>query len=253
MGRNDEDSILDEGHLDEIASRSSQLRWKRFLCRDSVFCSIILLQTLLVAGLALRGPTTCIKSCRATPFSNNPLVYTPIQNEIQYRVQAFAGASTISGYEGFTNESDAAWRDLYEGTIIKMTAEEASRLPNRTYSIQVGDTYIGQFDVYRQLQCLNFFRHSLEPQRYLHNYSSGFNKQHLLQCVKSLRESLMCSSDLASMPFLWDELKQQVTGRSTAAHSCRNFNKIREWTRGRALDSNTLRQISGSSNPLLRV
>ncbi|KAH8813796.1 hypothetical protein DL96DRAFT_1472376, partial [Flagelloscypha sp. PMI_526] len=142
--------------------------------------------------------------------------------------------------------SDAAWQDLYEGTMIMMTDEEASQLPNRT-SVTNG-AYIGQFDIYRQLHCLDYFRQSLQPDRYIHLFL--LIESHLLQCLKSLRESLMCSSDISVMAFQWVENKHQVVGKSAIAHSCRNFNKIREWTRDRALDVNSTNGISGTFNRL---
>ncbi|KAH8813790.1 hypothetical protein DL96DRAFT_1625399 [Flagelloscypha sp. PMI_526] len=241
MGRSSDDYThvpLDEGLHD--APRSPGSSWARLWRRDSI--------PLPSPYSVFELPALCNETCHATPFSNNPLVYSPIQDKLQYKVHVFAGSTTVSGYEGFTNESDAAWRDLYEGQPVIIPDFPIEPMPLKVPN----GAYIGQLDIYRQLHCLDYFRQSLRPNRYIHNYSNGFNKSHLLQCLKTMRESLMCSSDISVMAFQWVEPKQQVVGKSAIAHSCRNFHKIREWTRERALDDATVQQISGS-NRLTRL
>ncbi|KAF5327262.1 hypothetical protein D9619_003931 [Psilocybe cf. subviscida] len=52
---------------------------------------------------------------------------------------------------------------------------------------------------------------------------------HVNHCVDSIRQSLMCSADISTIVWQWDEGTQNTTLRGNVAHKCRNFNLIREW------------------------
>ncbi|KAH8813784.1 hypothetical protein DL96DRAFT_1535390 [Flagelloscypha sp. PMI_526] len=243
----------DDGSLEDLAYGQRPKPSRSSLWRRVFYCVIILVQSSVLALLLLRPSGSCTKSCPARTFTNNPLVYSPIQDELEYEVKVFTPtldvawlgqlgkelpSETPSIYEGFTDEADEAWTNLYFGTFIKMTKAEASQLPNKTYPI-LGeeDAYIGQFDVFHQLHCLNYLRQSLEPDRYSHDSLHGLQKTHLEHCIESLRQSLTCMSDVSVVTFQWDEDIKQVTGQSSIAHSCRNFDQIQKWSRDRALDN----------------
>jgi hypothetical protein len=58
---------------------------------------------------------------------------------------------------------------------------------------------------------------------------------HLHHCIDSIRQSLMCMSDISVIVWQWDtrDLKAKPVGN--IAHTCRNFDAIREWAFDRRL------------------
>ncbi len=48
-------------------------------------------------------------------------------------------------------------------------------------------------------------------------------------CYEQLRQSLQCSSDISTIYWEWSEKKQKMFGNVHTTHTCRNFEKIRDW------------------------
>ena len=72
------------------------------------------------------------------------------------------------------------------------------------------------------------------------------NVKHLNHCLNTLRQSLMCHSDISvdvwqwfehtdDMPDPFDELTSASFASTNVAHTCRNFDKIRDWARARQM------------------
>ncbi|THU84975.1 hypothetical protein K435DRAFT_686503, partial [Dendrothele bispora CBS 962.96] len=132
-------------------------------------------------------------------------------------------------YQEFTEEGDQAWGALYNHTIFKIPREQARLLPNRTYPwSQEKKYYIAHLDIFHQLHCLHSIRNSLMPGRYAG--MEGLDLVHLSHCVDSIRQSLMCNADISVNVWQWSKTFQSVVGRANTAHSCRNFDKILEWS-----------------------
>jgi Mycotoxin biosynthesis protein UstYa len=55
-------------------------------------------------------------------------------------------------------------------------------------------------------------------------------------CIESIRQSLACSSDISVNNYRWSEKAKHMKPRLEAAHTCRNFEKIREWAFDRYVD-----------------
>lgn len=55
--------------------------------------------------------------------------------------------------------------------------------------------------------------------------------KHMDHCIDSLRQSLMCSSDLAPIPYAWNTKYQQNMPIAATTHTCRDFEAIKEWAR----------------------
>lgn len=108
-----------------------------------------------------------------------------------------------------------------------------------------------ELDVFHQLHCLvnipspketrddltfkNMIRHALSPEHYK-GYMPGLDGEdellgfhHINHCVDAIRQSLMCSVDVSVLTWRWDETKQINAERGTILHTCRNFDKIRDW------------------------
>ncbi|KAG5637898.1 hypothetical protein H0H81_002783 [Sphagnurus paluster] len=154
---------------------------------------------------------------------------------IEYEVVKFH-SGTFGGeqpdvYSGSpSDEVDQAWSDLYNFGISEITEDQAQRLVNATKEVNPGKKdYIIGIDVFHQLHCLNFIRKSLYPDYYKTDNATETPRQreiHLSHCVNSIRQSLMCSADISTIVF------KEPAGKNPQfdiLHSCRKFDKIKEW------------------------
>lgn len=118
-----------------------------------------------------------------------------------------------------------------------LTREEASHLTNRTSTMAPNnpDLYYTDLDVVHQLHCLDHIRHAMtNDTHYLHS-ASLLGEGHVWHCFEALRESLMCHSDISTIVRQWDPKLKEMKIRGDVAHTCRNFWKIHQWGKERAL------------------
>ena len=54
---------------------------------------------------------------------------------------------------------------------------------------------------------------------------------HVAGCVDALRQALMCAADVGVVVWQWDEDRKRVSPRTDVAHTCRDFDRIRDWGR----------------------
>lgn len=54
---------------------------------------------------------------------------------------------------------------------------------------------------------------------------------HLEHCLDALRQGVMCASDITPMPWTWVEADHEAKGVADVAHTCRNFEDIRDWAK----------------------
>jgi len=59
--------------------------------------------------------------------------------------------------------------------------------------------------------------------------------EHIDHCIDSIRQSLMCSSDITPIPWAWVEEHQKLEPVATGMHTCRDFDAIREWANHRII------------------
>ncbi|KAL1696641.1 hypothetical protein GGG16DRAFT_108095 [Schizophyllum commune] len=191
-------------------------------------------------------------SKRRSPGSTH-FLYSPGEEALEDELVVFgAGSEHQSLYQQLTDEADEAWKDLYDPSIVRLSRDEAVLLPNRTHPITIGmDGYLGQLDVFHQLHCLNYLRMSLSPERYKPVIRADLLEyEHLNHCIDSIRQSLMCSSDISVNVWQWSEHYEFVAGRVNVAHSCRNFDKLKEWTRARLAPEHPLEMYEHVENDL---
>jgi hypothetical protein len=55
--------------------------------------------------------------------------------------------------------------------------------------------------------------------------------EHIGHCIDSIRQSLMCSSDISVIVWQWRNETQLVHPHGGIVHTCRNFEKISEWAK----------------------
>ncbi|KAL1754605.1 hypothetical protein FB107DRAFT_275608 [Schizophyllum commune] len=226
-------ATLDEDDLEQHAApHPSCTGWRT---RIAVLL-VIVLQSLAIVTLLLRRPSCCSYH----DAGGNHFLYSPAKEVLDDEVVIFrTGTGHISAYQELSNDADKLWSDLYVPSSVFMIPREiAVRLPNRTYPVPKHaeeGLYFGQLDVFHQLHCLNYLRMGLTPERYRHVIQKDLLEyEHLNHCIDSIRQSLMCSSDVSVNVWQWSEQHQSVVGRLNVAHSCRNFDKIRDWARERA-------------------
>jgi len=53
--------------------------------------------------------------------------------------------------------------------------------------------------------------------------------EHMSHCLDALRQSLMCSVDITPIPWIWDAEAKEAKAVAEIEHTCRNFDKVREW------------------------
>ncbi|PPR03356.1 hypothetical protein CVT26_007795 [Gymnopilus dilepis] len=85
----------------------------------------------------------------------------------------------------------------------------------------------------------NMIRQALHRDYY--TWDPHLSEEHISHCVDSIRQSLMltktidadkrCNADISVNVWQWDPVMKSVKGHSTQAHTCKNFEKIWEWTR----------------------
>jgi hypothetical protein len=52
---------------------------------------------------------------------------------------------------------------------------------------------------------------------------------HINHCIDAIRQSLMCSADVSTLAWQWSEERNMHMEKGTILHTCRDFNKIRDW------------------------
>ncbi|KAJ7820744.1 hypothetical protein B0H14DRAFT_3472044 [Mycena olivaceomarginata] len=183
-----------------------------------VFITVVIVETLLLLWFMLRP--------NQPKYSWPALVYSPAQDAVEYGITTYA----IGGDKRFhvppSPALDEAWSDLYNFGISQVPKSEASRLPNKTHPIP-GDeaNYIVELDVFHNLHCLNMIRQGLHKDY----YEDAMEIDHLDHCIDWIRQALMCAGDTSVVVWQWDPEQQVTTFQGDVAHTCRNFDKLRDW------------------------
>ncbi|THU86392.1 hypothetical protein K435DRAFT_683749 [Dendrothele bispora CBS 962.96] len=142
-------------------------------------------------------------------------------------------------YQGApSQEVDTAWYDLYRYLAVAVPKSEAAKMANRTSPIP-GDelNYIIIPDVFHTLHCLNIIRRALYPEHYQHSAENlDLTRSHVNHCIDTIRQSLMCCSDVSPIVWRWNETRNLSEFRSDVVHECRNFEKIQEWAKEHHVD-----------------
>ena len=96
------------------------------------------------------------------------------------------------------------------------------------------DAYITGLEVYHQLHCLDLLRKQLYPDRY--GADRGMTPEgkreywiHLEHCVDNLRQTIMCYSDISTIPWKFHERVGAEFPDAHTTHVCRDFDRLTEW------------------------
>ena len=141
-----------------------------------------------------------------------------------------------------------------------ISEEDAKKLSHPTIPIPGTKDYLVELDVWHSLHCLNDLRKLLYPERFqmlerlktengtIDRNSFAFRHWGKLcppfpiqdpvaygpidHCVDSLRQTLMCQSDVAPVSFHVNiPFNRGIFPRLATTHTCRNFTKVQEWAK----------------------
>lgn len=80
-------------------------------------------------------------------------------------------------------------------------------------------------------------RQALHPDYYPERrMNTTYGDWHIRHCIDSVRQSLMCSSDISVIVWQWNEKFQTNTPKGNVAHTCRKYDKVLEWAKEREFD-----------------
>ncbi|KAG9220404.1 hypothetical protein CCMSSC00406_0006669 [Pleurotus cornucopiae] len=210
---NSEDTLTEE----QPRPRSSRTLWYIIIAQS---CALTALFTILASNSYIRR--------------EGKWLYSPAQDAISYKYYRF-----FNGFEGDISpfqappsaELDARWAGLYDFGISRIPRFQAARLPNRTEEIP-GDegNFIIELDVFHEIHCLNQIRKALYPDHYPDmRMDDPSTAEHVNHCIDSIRQSLMCSSDVSTIVWQWDAAVRRAFPKGSVVHRCRDFERIKEW------------------------
>lgn len=119
--------------------------------------------------------------------------------------------------------------------LSQISAESAARLPNKTTPLANNPAhFMVELYVFHQLHCLNLLRKLVYPDVYEMDLTSGSeeaedNIYHMEHCYEQLRQSIQCASDIGTIYWEWSPEKEKMFGNLKTTHTCKDFDKIREW------------------------
>ncbi|KAE9385956.1 hypothetical protein BT96DRAFT_891870 [Gymnopus androsaceus JB14] len=163
------------------------------------------------------------------------LIYTPLQAEIEYKLVNYhlGVGHDVQIYEQPPSEEvDAAWAELTKYSIAKVPQSVSQKLPNETWPVPGSadaPEYIISPDVFHALHCLDLLRMKLHPDYYESKFTIN-QKGHAEHCIGHIRQSLMCFGDVTINPSQWSKNHGYAFLRTDVAHTCRDFDRLRDWT-----------------------
>ncbi|KAF7186667.1 Cyclochlorotine biosynthesis protein R [Pseudocercospora fuligena] len=126
---------------------------------------------------------------------------------------------------------DHEWALLHWGRFFLLSKEEAQAAWGSKYqqywSPRQGG-YVAALEVMHTLHCLDHIRKSLYPEHYTED-SPVHGTLHRDHCLDHLRQTIMCNADLTPIPSRFYLSLGDNYIDSDQPHTCRNWNRIRDW------------------------
>ncbi|KAL3417367.1 hypothetical protein PVAG01_11367 [Phlyctema vagabunda] len=163
-------------------------------------------------------------------------------DDVVFSPSAFHSASMPNnGYEGApTAEIDAAWEKLFDVGTYVLTEAENSQLPDPTIPYHKDPTkYPVVIAMYHQIHCLDRIRRVAWGNNNPMNETAITARKHTDHCIDYLRQVLICYGDTTPIPLYIREYidgEPQYDSNWMVHHTCRNYDKIREWQQLRDMD-----------------
>ncbi|KAH8671704.1 hypothetical protein BX600DRAFT_510367 [Xylariales sp. PMI_506] len=127
--------------------------------------------------------------------------------------------------------------------VVKLgkNPETAAKLENDIWGLG-DDAYIGVFDVYHQLHCLNSLRQIAYGSYYNMSTVNPDKKHasipefHVNHCVDILMQALQCSGNVNLMTYHWVETQDYPFPDMSVQKKCISFDKLTEFRRANTID-----------------
>ncbi|KAH8898711.1 hypothetical protein GQ53DRAFT_877812 [Thozetella sp. PMI_491] len=129
---------------------------------------------------------------------------------------------------------DQAWYNLSAQRDFLLSEEEAKALWPNDYMKHWHHTFKGYLvgiDAFHTLHCLYYYPeyYHIKPG---HEESAVTHRGH---CIEQIRQYVMCNADLTPYGMRWYPNPGREYADSDVTHTCRNWDKIRDFTRERWL------------------
>ncbi|KAK4444363.1 hypothetical protein QBC34DRAFT_475069 [Podospora aff. communis PSN243] len=134
-------------------------------------------------------------------------------------------------------EVDQAWADLTGERDFLISEKEARELWGDEFRVHWHHRKKGYsvgLDVFHTLHCLDNIRRLFYPEYYaLDPENHEAHVRHRGHCIDQIRQYIMCAGDMTAYGTRWFENPGRNYADSDVVHTCRNFDKLRGWTRNR--------------------
>ncbi|KAI1208022.1 uncharacterized protein F4807DRAFT_462113 [Annulohypoxylon truncatum] len=130
---------------------------------------------------------------------------------------------------------------LTQDDIIRMGKDPSTvpKLENSEWGLG-DDAYVGAFDVYHQIHCLNALRRTAYSGYYhlkmLNHSVMGLHEIHINHCVDILLQALQCSGNVNFMTYHWVAGQEYPQPDMSINRQCINFEKLTKFRRENGLD-----------------
>jgi hypothetical protein len=54
---------------------------------------------------------------------------------------------------------------------------------------------------------------------------------HIAHCIENMRQSFMCTADISTVVWQWEDSSQTTKGYLNVPHTCRNFDRLQDWAK----------------------
>ncbi|KAI1503730.1 hypothetical protein F5X99DRAFT_406730 [Biscogniauxia marginata] len=183
---------------------------------------------------------------------------------VEYEVQRFRGSFGLkTPYTGIGPEVDAAWDNITDGPVggaIGITKEQWEAVNEyHEYPVLLDKDhgtgqYLASLDVFHQLHCVDLLRKSLHREYYDKHEGSfagapeSIVQGHLEHCVETLRQTLMCHSDISLLTYNWVEGRSMPHPNFNTVHTCKKWDTLIEWNMKRDV---TVEWVDGVGKKML--
>ncbi|TIC95047.1 hypothetical protein CH35J_008771 [Colletotrichum higginsianum] len=242
------DSDLNES-VDFLLQLSTQAAWKREkrfrLVASFYFATTVLFATLsayLYAQVHFQGRFGSFQSGYRTElepakhlieveekwFEASPAF---LDDGFEYIPEREDGTQRLKYVGEPSKEIDHNWEQLHWGRFFLLSEEEARAAwgPDYTkYWAPREGGYVAALEVMHTVHCLDHIRQAFWPEVYpVKNPIHG--AKHRDHCIEHLRQMTLCNADLTPIPSIYFIGVEDNYINSDRPHTCRNFQKIRDW------------------------
>ncbi|KAK2030364.1 hypothetical protein LX32DRAFT_328132 [Colletotrichum zoysiae] len=237
-------------------SRYSGCRWGS-LGKWFTFLSVSL--NIIFAGFGLAywiGAVYIRPSSYETGFNSD---LEAIKSQIQLTQQDFTGGVKLDKDGKFFTDHDSqiyvaapspevdnAWYELLTGLNIDLK-EPGKSLSEKTFQWPDSGLYFTGLEVFHSLHCLNRLRQALYPRYYdvFNDPNDPSREDHIGHCINHLRQAIQCHGDLT--PMEWRRVGKKIILNTETRHTCRDFDRIREWAAQRQTNLENIRSVQNGS------